>query len=167
MFQIRNTLVKWKDLNKSIFYDPKYNTKYHYKSIHSQFVRWCNDGIFKTAFYDCIPINNDDISITCFNNKDDNFFIINDNNDLFIDPTHINNKLSSENIINKKKVTKNSTISNIDGFIYSISNVECKNKNIKFNYKNNKIKTSIHDSKTILLSLKNINPNIKIKSITN
>jgi hypothetical protein len=169
IFQMRNTIVKWKDLNKSIFYDPKPNTKYHYKSIHSQFVRWCNNDIFKNAFYKCVPTNNDDICINTLI-MDDNFYIINDNNDLFIDATHINNKYGSENIIinpelKKKKVTKISAISNVDGFIYSISNIENKNKNIKFNYKNEKIKVPIHDSKTIQSSLKNINPNIKIKSL--
>jgi hypothetical protein len=91
------------------------------------------------------------------------------NNDLFIDSTHINNKYGSENIIvnpelTKKKVTKISTISNIDGFIYSIDNIESKSKTIKFNYKDQKINTPVHDSKTIEMSLKNINPNIKIKS---
>jgi hypothetical protein len=53
----------------------------------------------------------------------------------------------------------------IDGFIYSISNIENKNKNIKFNYKNEKIKVPMYDSKTIQSSLKNINPNIKIKPL--
>jgi len=172
IFQLRNTLVKWKDLDKSIFYDPKPNTKFHYKSIHSQFVRWCCDDIFKKTFYKCIPNNNDNICINSFTDKDDNFYIINDNNDLFIDSTHINNKYGSENIIinpelKKKKVTKISTISNVDGFIYSITNVESKNKDIKFNYKNEKINVTTHDSKTILSSLENINPNIIIKSITN
>ena len=35
IFQMRNTLNKWIDLTKSIFYSPKPKTKYHYKSIHS------------------------------------------------------------------------------------------------------------------------------------
>ncbi len=48
------------------------------------------------------------------------------------------NKYGSENIIvnpelTKKKVSKISTISNIDGFIYSINNIESKSKTIKFN----------------------------------
>ncbi len=62
--------------------------------------------------------------------------------------------------INKKKVTKISTISNIDGFIYSIDNIKSKSKTIKFNYKDKKINNPVPDSKTIKMSLKNINPNI-------
>ena len=46
IFQIRNTLNKWIDLTKSIFYSPKLGTKYHYKSIHSQYVRWCHYDVF-------------------------------------------------------------------------------------------------------------------------
>ena len=75
IFQIRNSLVKWKDLEKNIFYDPKLNCKYHYKSIHSQYVRWCNNDIFKNAFHNCVPINNDNVCFNTFTNSDDNFYI--------------------------------------------------------------------------------------------
>ena len=159
ILQILNSVVKWKDLNKSIFYDPRPDTKYHYKSIQSQYSRWCMDNIFKDAFHNCVPINNEEICIDVLKDNDDNFYIVNDNNDLFIDSTHINNKYGSENIIvnpelTKKKVTKISTISNIDGFIYSIDNIESKSKTIKFNYKDQKINTPVHDLKTIEMSLK-------------
>lgn len=111
IFQMTNTLVKWKDLTKSIFYDPKQDAKYHYKSIHSQFSRWCNNRVFKNAFFNCVPNNNDDILIQCFNDNDNNFHIVNDKNDLFIDSTHINNKYGSEQLIvnpelKKKKLLK-------------------------------------------------------------
>jgi hypothetical protein len=113
---MKNTIVKWKDLNKSIFYDPKLNIKYHYKSTHSQFVRWYDNEICKNAFYKYVPTNNDDICINTLM-VDNNFYIINDNNDLFIDAIHINNKYGSENIIInpelKKKVNKISAISNV------------------------------------------------------
>ena len=111
IFQMTNTLVKWKDITKSIFYDTKLDAKYHYKSIHSQFVRWSNNKVFKNAFFNCIPNNNNDILIECFNDNDNNIHIINDKNDLFIDSTHINNKNGSEHIIvnpelRKKKLLK-------------------------------------------------------------
>lgn len=121
-----------------------------------------------------IVVYNNDIELTGlkFNDFDDNLFIINENNDLFIDSTSINNKYGSESIVvnpelTKKNVTKLSTISNVDGFVYSITNLDINYKTIKFNNTNKDIKTPINDSKTIYTSLKNINPNIKIKSITN
>lgn len=113
IFQIRNTLNKWQDLTKSVFYDPKPGVKYHYKSIHSQYKRWCSNGIFKKAFHKCVPNNNDEEKLTGFkfNDDDDNFYIVNDNNDLFIDATSINNKYGSEGIVInpelKKKYNKN------------------------------------------------------------
>ena len=170
---MRNTLNKWIDLTKSVFYSPKSGTKYHYKSIHSQYVRWCHYDVFKNAFNCCIPHNNDiELTGLKFNDNDDNLFIINQNNDLFIDSTSINNKYGSESIVvnpelTKKNVTKLSTISNVNGFVYSITNLDINYKTIKYNNISKDIKTPINDSKTIYTSLKNINPNIKIKSITN
>lgn len=171
IFQIRNTLNKWKDLSKSIFYDPKPNVKYHYKSIHSQFDRWCTNNVFKKAFYNCVPHNNN-IELTGFkfNDCDNNYYIINENNDLFIDSTSINNKYGSVGIVinpelTKKNITKISTISNVNGFVYSITNINNYTKTIKYNHVNKKIKTAQSDVKTIITSLNNINPNIKIKSI--
>jgi hypothetical protein len=58
IFQMRNSLNKWKDLTKSIFYEPLVGTKYHYKSIHAQYQRWASNNIFKNAFYSCTPHNN-------------------------------------------------------------------------------------------------------------
>jgi hypothetical protein len=170
IFQMRNTINKWQDLTKSIFYDPKPNVKYHYKSIQSQYKRWCSDGIFKKAFHKCVPHNNDgELSGLKFKDDDDSFYIINDNNDLFIDSTSINNKYGSEGIVvnpelTKKNITKISTISNVNGFIYSISNIDNNIKMIKYNNENKEIKTTPNDVKTIQISLNNINPNIKIKS---
>lgn len=160
---------KWKDLNKSIFYDPKPFVKYHYKSIHSQFNRWYSNDIFKKAFYNCVPHNNDvELSGFKFNDNDNNFYIINENNDLFIDSTSINNKYGSEDIVinpelTKKNITKISTISNVNGFVYSITNNIHNTKTIKYNNINKSIKTAKNDVKTIEISLNNINPNIKIK----
>lgn len=107
-----------------------------------------------------------------FNNFDDNFYIINENNDLFIDATSINNKYGSEYItvnpeLTKKNITKISTISNVNGFVYSITHIDVNHKTIKYNNVNKDIKTSPNDVKTIVTSLNEINPNIKIKSIDN
>lgn len=175
IFQIKNTLNKWSDLTKNIFYDPLPGVKYHYKYINDQYMKWCDKDIFKDVFYDCVPHNNDvKLSSLNLNDNDDNFFIINDNSDLFIDATSINNKYGSEGIVinpelKKKNITKLSTICNVDGFIYSISNVDYNIKTIEYNDhdKNKKIKTSVNDVKTINSSLNNINDNINIKSINN
>lgn len=169
IFQLRNTVVKWVDLTKSIFYDP-INSKHHYKSIHSQFLRWSNNKIFKNAFLNCVPYNNTlTTNNLSFNDNDEHFYIINSDNDLFIDATSINNKLGSEAIVinpelKKKKITKISTISNINGFIYSILPFDINDKTITFNKKKRIIKTSVNDSKSINNSINNINHNIIINS---
>ena len=171
IFQLRNSLNKWQDLTKSIFYDPLPNTKYHYKSIQSQYQRWCHNDIFKNGFHSCVPHNNDiELSGVTFNDFDNNFYIINENNDLFIDSTSINNKYGSEYIsvnpeLTKKNITKISTISNVNGFIYSITPIDVNHKTIKYNNTDKDIKTAKNDTKTICISLKEINPNIKIKSL--
>jgi hypothetical protein len=174
IFQVKNTLVKWSDLKKSIFYDPKPGIKYHYKSIHSQYIKWCSNNIFKKAFFNFVPSNNsiDTLNGFKFNENDNNFYIVNNNNDLFIDSTSINNKYGSENIVinpelTKKKITKISTISNVDGFVYSVIHLNVNHKTIKYNNVNKEISTAQNDSKTISVSLSEINPNIIIKSTTN
>ena len=177
ILELRNNVVKWKDLTKSIFYNPidksknnfKLNnySKYHYKSINAQYIRWCQNDIFKNTFMNIIPYNN--INNEIDDNENDDYYIINSDNDLFIDSCYINNKLGSELIVinpelTKKKVTKISTISNIDGFIYSVITINSKDKEIIFNKEKRTIKTTNNDSKTIQQTVDNINNNIIIKS---
>jgi type IV secretory pathway VirB6-like protein len=50
--------------------------------------------------------------------------------------------------------------------VYSITNLDVKHKTIKYNNENKNINTAQNDSKTICVSLKKINPNIKIESVT-
>ena len=141
IFQIRDSVVKWKDLTKSIFYEPINGSKNHYKSINSQYIRWCKNKVFLNLFNSITPINNNLIINDNLLNDDNDFYIINADNDLFIDSTSINNKYGSQGIVvnpelTKKNITKLSTISNVDGFIYSITTTNINNKNIIFNKKN-------------------------------
>ena len=98
----------------------------HYLTLNiiinqSQYQRWCDNDIFKNGFHSCIPHNNDiELTGITFNDFDNNFYIINENNDLFIDSTSINNKYGNECIVinpelTKKNITKISTISNVNG----------------------------------------------------
>lgn len=171
IFELRNNIVKWKDLSKSIYYEPINCPKYHYKSIHSQYCRWCHNNIFKNAFLTITPYDNDDnIDINIDgDDDDDDYYIIDSNNDLFIDASNINNKLGSEEIminpeLHKKNITKLTSISNIDGFIYSIVPISVNKKTILFNKKKRIIKTAPNDSVTIQFTVNNINDKINIKS---
>ena len=49
--------------------------------------------------------------------------------------------------------------------IYSITPIDLNHKTIKYNNTDKDIKTAKNDTKTICISLKEINPNIKIKSL--
>lgn len=63
--------------------------------------------MFKNAFNCCVPHKNDiELTGLKFNDRDDNLFIINENNDLFIDSTSINNKYGSESIVVNPELTK-------------------------------------------------------------
>ena len=135
IFEMLNDINKWETLKKLKTYNPfLYNgieSKYHYKVIQNKFIKWCKDGIFKTAF--------DSIINTEYINKDIK---------LFIDSTFINNKYGVEdiglNIDNKKKrASKLSIICNENKFIFSIISVKL-NKNNKNKYNGFK-----HDVNTI------------------
>ena len=111
-------------------------------------MKWCKDGIFKTAF--------DSIINTEYINKDIK---------LFIDSTFINNKYGVEdiglNIDNKKKrASKLSIICNENKFIFSIISVKL-NKNNKNKYNGFK-----HDVNTIQDSLNNINKAYNFKNVS-
>ena len=147
-----NDINKWETLKKLKTYNPfLYNgieSKYHYKVIQNKFIKWCKDGIFKTAF--------DSIINTEYINKDIK---------LFIDSTFINNKYGVEdiglNIDNKKKrASKLSIICNENKFIFSIISVKL-NKNNKNKYNGFK-----HDVNTIQDSLNNINKAYNFKNVS-
>ncbi len=75
IFPIRNEISIWKGLTKSIFYNPiDNNNKYHYKSIHTQYCRWCHCNIYYNAFNSIEPIkklneSNDKFFFACYNGK--------------------------------------------------------------------------------------------------
>jgi hypothetical protein len=82
--QLKNDLNNWRALSKLNIYDS--NTKYHFKVINSQFIRWTNKGIFKKAF-----------------EESKSKFINDDNKELLIDITAFNNKYGIENkVINSE-----------------------------------------------------------------
>jgi len=141
--QLKNDLNNWRALSKLNIYDS--NTKYHFKVINSQFIRWTNKGIFKKAF-----------------EESKSKFINDDNKELLIDTTAFNNKYGIENkVINseykKKNLTKLSAITNKKNKILSIVTVDIKEKEIIFNKKIKKIKTSSHDISNVQKTLNNIN----------
>jgi hypothetical protein len=112
-------------------------SKYHHKTIYNKFRFWTSKKVFENAFY--------------------NYKSKSKTNILLIDATSINNKYGSENVtINpeykKKKVTKLSLITDVNGFIHDVSYFDI--KTINKNYS-----TSVHDVKMIENCLKNININ--------
>lgn len=168
ILQLRNSVVKWKDLTTSVFYSPYNDSKSHYKFINNQYNRWCNNKVFYNAFINYKSLTND---CNIVNDDDDYYYVINSKSDFFIDATHINNKRGSESIIinpelKKKKVTKIVSISDINGFVCSITNCDYNKKEIMYNKKKRTIKTVQHDVNTIQQSIDNINNDIiKTKNI--
>lgn len=171
IFHMLNDFTNWKALTKSIFYEPALDVKYHYKNIRRQYEYWCSKGIFKDVFYDVVPIDNNVIpNSTCNNNN--NFYNVDVKTDLFIDSTHISNKNGFEDVVinpelKKKNITKISTLSDVDGFIYSVSLFKSKTKKIMYNKKQKEIKTANHDTELVQDLLDECNPNIKIYKTEN
>ena len=98
--------------------------------------------------------------------QNDDFYNIDIRNDFFIDATFIANKNGYEDIVinpelTKKNVTKLTTISDVDGFIYSVSLSKAKTKQIIYNNKIKQINTVNHDVELIQNVLNETNPNIK------
>ena len=167
IFEMLNDVNKWKTLNKLKSFEPvNINNKIaknHHDTIRKKFLKWCKDGIFKLAFDECINLKS-----------------INNNIELIIDSSFINNKYGIEDIgLNtdnkKKKASKLSIISDKDKFIYSVMNIKInkknevkndkrlkENKNIK---KYKKRKGFIHDVKTIQSSLDKINPKYNFTNV--
>ena len=124
IFQMLNDINKWETLKKLKSYEPiNINNKIaksHYDTIRKKFIKWCKDGIFKKAFDECINLKS-----------------INNDIELIIDSSFINNKYGIEDIAlntdnKKKKASKLSIISDKDKFIYSVINIKINNKsNIK------------------------------------
>jgi hypothetical protein len=106
--QLLNNHNNWVSLKLNILANNP--NKYHYKSIHKQFLLYSKKNIFKQTFYNT-TINNNFISNNC---------------DLLIDASMMANKLGSENITvnceyTKKNCTKLSFISNTDKIILSVT----------------------------------------------
>ena len=186
ILHLLNDFTNWKTLIKCIFYEPSLHVKCHYKNIYRQYRQWCLKGIFKKAFHSIVPFeqsnllnNTDDKSnlLNNTNNKIDSIKVINDEiddfynidikTDFFIDATYIPNKNGFEDVVvnpelKKKNVTKLSTLSDVDGFILSVSLSKSKKKKIKYNKKEKEIKTANHDIELMQDLLNECNPSIKI-----
>ena len=135
IFEMLNDINKWETLSKLKSYIPvSINNKVaktHYDTIRKKFIKWSKDGIFKTAFDECINLKS-----------------VNKDIELIIDSTFINNKYGVEDIgLNtdnkKKKASKLSIISDADKFIYSVINIKINkipdikiDKRFKINKKN-------------------------------
>jgi hypothetical protein len=162
-----NDINKWETLKKLKSYNPIIingkQSKNHYITIRKKFNKWCDIGIFETAFQEYI-------------NKTQ----INQSIKLSIDTTFINNKYGIEDIAlnidnKKKKASKISIISDKNKFIYSILSIKINQKEIikvdkrkKENKKNikNKRVGFVHDVNTIQYSLDKINKIYNFDNIT-
>ena len=166
IFEMLNDINKWKTLIKLKSYEPvNINNKVaksHYDTIRKKFVKWTNDGIFKLAFNECLNLKN-----------------VNNNIQLIIDSTFINNKYGIEEIAlntdnKKKRSSKLSIITDEDKFIYSVINIKINiineikiDKRFKKNKKKfKKRKAFIHDVKTIQSSLDAINSKYNFNEVT-
>ena len=135
-----NDINNWNFISNLKLCKSKY--KYHYKTIYNKFRLWTSLLIFVNAFK--------------------NYKTSYKTNLLLIDATSNINKYGSENIVinpeyKKKKVTKLSLITNKNGFIYSVSYFDIKNKN-------NNYSTAVHDVKMIN---KNFTDIIKVNNKAN
>lgn len=167
IFEMLNDINKWETLTKLKSYNPVIingkESKNHYDTIRKKFNKWCDDGIFETAFIECIDKTK-----------------INQSIKLSIDTTFINNKYGIEDIAlnidnKKKKASKISIISDKNKFIYSILSIKINQKEIKKvdkrkkeNKKNikNKRVGFVHDVNTIQDSLDKINKIYNFDNIT-
>lgn len=170
IFEMLNDINKWNSLAKLKTYNPvlinNNKSKSHFDTIRKKFIKWTKDNIFKLAFQECLNLKS-----------------INNDIELIIDSTFINNKYGIEDIgLNtdnkKKRASKLSIISDKDKFIYSVINIkineinkdEFKNKNkinkCKKPKNNKKRKGFIHDVKTIQSTLDCINTKYNFKNIT-
>ena len=144
---MKNNLNNWSSLQHLILcHNP-------YGSVYNQFLRWSKKDLFFKAFNE---------------NINENIDIINKHEIHIIDASACNNKYGSENItINpeykKKKVTKISLLCNEDKIITAVVpfNINLTNKKFKNEY----IKTYVHDSKTIQKTIDKVDKNITIKHI--
>ena len=132
----------WKSL--SLLSSCKGNSRYHYTTIRKMFNRWTKHNIFKTAYFQMLNDNNMNPL-----NYETNYDI-----DLFIDASFINNKTGVEMVdVNplyyKKHVTKLCIICDSNKVPLSI----------------NPVKTTSHDSKTIIQAIKDFRIKKKINLI--
>ena len=131
--------VLWKSLAKSKF--CLNNNNYHYKTIADIHRLWCEHGIYEKAHREIINKN-------IIRSRDGAI-------KLFIDATSIINKLGSENIgygteTKKKQFTKLTGVCNEFGVNVAIKCEDVNTKIIKFNNKDQTIRTLIHDAKTVI-----------------
>jgi len=153
ILQLEDNLLYWNSLTRSIFYNPSFKSTNHYKSISQQYSRWCHKGIFKKVFENYSVVKNENSPTAEEINtirKDDYIIDIEDN--LFLDATNVANRSGSEYIVinpenKKKKITKITEICDADGFIISVCANKPKSKKIEYLQKN--VGTAPHDSKCI------------------
>lgn len=169
ILQLVDNINKWKSLQLLSFYSPLKGTKKHYETLRTQFQRWCNKKIFKNALDSVIPYENTLFKDKQLTNTSDQFtdeiYIIDVLKDYFIDSSNVANLRGSENLIinpelKKKKITKVTEISDIDGFVMSVSFNIPLHKEIIYHGKKIVINTAKNDSKCIDEAIKDINPNI-------
>ena len=149
ILEMLNDINKWNTLKKMNIHQPVIINgkiaKNHYKTIENKYRKWCNDGIFETAFQSII-----------------NERMIKKSAKLMIDSTFINNKYGVEDIgLNtdnkKKRSTKISIITDKQKFIYSVLSIKLKN-NTSIGF--------IHDVNTIQDSLNKINKKYEFYDVT-
>jgi hypothetical protein len=158
IMHVYDDIYKWTGLKRLSYYCPKSTKLKHYESLRTQFERWSSKNIFKNVFENIEPYENK-INMNVEQNKeiieiDKTKYSVDVLKDFFIDSTAINNLRGSEKIIinpenKKKKITKITEISDVDGFVVSVSFNNPYNKVINYNNKQTLIRTAKHDSKCI------------------